>query len=174
LSAEEQRLFRRLAIFTGGCTLDAVAACTTANDQVVDVLEVVASLLDKTMLIQMELEGEEPRLSQLATLREFGLEQLASTGELEATCRAHATYYLHLAESVALHQFDAEQGLWLDRLERDHENLRAAFDWLLGQEELETASRLGIALWPFWWIHGHLSEGREALERILVAPASLP
>ena len=175
LSPSEQRLFRRLAIFVGGCTLEAAAAICPAPDEPDSaVLEGVASLLDKSLLRQTEREGEEPRLVQLETLREFGREQLEAAGELEALRQAHAAHYLRLVETAAPALFGADQVTWLDRLERDQENLHAALDWWVQQGEWETALRLSVALWPFWWMHGHLSDGRTLLERVLTAPASLP
>lgn len=175
LSTPEQRLFRRLAVFVGGCTLEAVAAVCNARDEPgIDVLDGVASLLDKSLLRQIEQEGEEPRLVQLETLREFGRDQLAAVGEMADMCQAHARHYLSLAEAAASHLFGAEQVRWLDRLERDQENLHAALDWWHEQGEWERALRMSVALWPFWWTHAHLSDGSALLERALAAPNSLP
>src|SRR5258708_6914664 len=179
LGVEEQRLFRRLSVFAGGCTVGAVEALYTALGELQeDLLNGVASLMDKSLLRQTEQEGE-PRLLMLETIREYGLEALDASGEMASTRRAHARYYLRLAEDAEVESGGPRQGVWLDRLEREYENLRAALSWSLeqaGNEEaaevarsMETALQLGGALGRFWVVHGHLSEGRTYLERALAA-----
>jgi predicted ATPase/DNA-binding CsgD family transcriptional regulator len=178
LNAEEQRLFRRLSVFAGGCTLEAVEGLYTALGELPsDVLDGVASLIDKSLLRLVEQADEETRLRMLATIREYGLEVLASSGEMESTQRAHAAYYLALAEDAEIEIGGPKQATWLGRLEREHDNLRAALSWLLEQAEIkeavegeyniELALRLGGALRSFWAVHGHISEGRNFLERAL-------
>ncbi len=180
LDAEEQRLFRRLSVFAGGCTLEAVEGIyNVLGNTPADVLDGVASLIDKSLLGQVEQEGEEPRLLMLATIREYGLEALAASGEMESTRRAHAAYYLALAEQAELELGGPQQGKWLERLEREHDNLRAALQWSLeqvgnkesmeGERSMELALRFGGALRRFWVVHGHISEGRNFLERALAA-----
>src|SRR2546421_319555 len=181
LDAQEQRLFRRLSVFVGSCTLEAVEGIYTAlGETPANVLDGVASLIDKSLLQQTGQEGEEPRLVMLETIREYGLEALADSGEMERTQRAHATYYLRLAEEAELELGGPEQAGWLERLEREHDNLRTALRWSLEQAEHEEAEqsagdgreralRLGGALWKFWWTRGHWSEGRNFLERALAA-----
>jgi predicted ATPase/transcriptional regulator with XRE-family HTH domain len=170
----ERQLFRRLSIFTGGCTLEAVEAiCAAPGDDTLSILDRVSSLLDKSLLQQTPQEDEEPRLTLLETLREFGLEQLAASGEMEALRRAHATYYLALAERAEPEYGRPEHALWLKRMGREHDNLRAAMQWALEQAEkdpeMETALRLGGALREFWIGHDYLREGQhflgQALER---------
>lgn len=128
LDAAEQRLFRRLGVFVGGWTLEAVEAVCyyDCEREQVSALDEVASLLDKSLLLQLERDGEEPRLQMLMTVREYALECLQESGEAEQTYRAHAHYYLALAEEAELRQNGGEQADWLERLERDYENLRAA------------------------------------------------
>ncbi|TMC84498.1 MAG: tetratricopeptide repeat protein, partial [Chloroflexi bacterium] len=177
LDAREQWLFRRLSVFVGNCTLEAVEGLSTAlGEKPADVLDGVASLMDKSLLRQVEQEGQEPRLLMLATIREYALEALAASGEMESTRRAHAAYYLALAEQAELELGGPQQGAWVDRLEREHDNLRAALSWSLeqaGDEEAgqrqEIALRFGGALWKFWWTLGHWSEGRTFLQRALAA-----
>ncbi len=180
LDVKEQRLFRRLSIFAGGCTLEAVEGLYTAlGDTPAYVLDGVASLIDKSLLRQTELEREEPRLLMLATIREYGLEALASSGEMESTRRAHAHYNLSLVEDAEVEIWGPQQAAWLERLEREHDNLRAALQWSLeqagdeetmeGKRSIEMALRLGGALGRFWVVHGHISEGRNILERALAA-----
>jgi predicted ATPase len=170
LSRQEQHLFGWLAIFVGGCTLEAAeAVCQQGHDQAVRVLEGVASLIDKSLVQQVAHEGEEPRLVMLETVREFGLDCLQRQGELEAAGRAHAGYYLALGEAAEPHLSDSQQLLWFDRLERDLDNLRAIFHSAMtgGEEVVELALRLASALLMFWVGRGYLREGRNVLERLL-------
>ncbi len=182
LDAKEQQLFRRLSVFVGGCTLEAVEGLFTALGELpTDVLDGMASLMDKSLLQQTGQDGEEPRLVMLETIREYGLETLLASGEMERTRQAHATDYLRLAEQAELELGGPQQAAWLDRLEREHDNLRAALSWSLEPAEdeksgqrSETALRLGEALYLFWWTHGHWSEGRTFLERALAASEEAP
>jgi predicted ATPase/DNA-binding CsgD family transcriptional regulator len=182
LSADEQRLFWRLSVFVGGCTLRAVeAVCGEADAVALDVLDVldeVASLLDNSLLQQTEQAGDEPRFVMLETIREYGRECLEASGEREEIRRAHANYYVALAEEAEPKLCSAEREHWVHRLEREHDNFRAALSWSLEQcrgdpggrpERVggEEALRLGGALWRFWLLHGHLSEGRQWLEKAL-------
>ncbi len=174
LDVEEQRLFRRLCVFIEGCTLDAVAeVCNAGNDLAMPALDGVASLLDKSLLQQVEQEGVEPRLLMLETIREYGLERLAASEELDITRRAQAAYYLALAEEAEPYLTSAEEGKWLERLEREHENLRAALEWSMErgngvfESDAEVALRLAGALWRFWWARGFLKEGRTFLAKAL-------
>jgi len=173
LDAQEQRLFRQLSVFVGGCTLEtaeAVCAVLSDGDGAGPVLDGVASLIDKSLLQHTERE-EEPRLRLLETIREYGLEALTASGEMEATQRAHALYYLALAEEAESELDGPQQVRWLQRLEREHDNLRAALRWSLEQGEagysMELALRLGGALRGFWLRHGPFSEGWTFLERAI-------
>jgi predicted ATPase/transcriptional regulator with XRE-family HTH domain len=181
LDAGEQRLFRRLTVFTGGCQLQAAEAVCTALDgdeRAGHILESVTSLLDKSLLQAVQQEGKESRLVMLETIREYGLEALATNGELEITQSAHAHYYLTLAEQAEPELAGPQQALWLERLEREHDNLRAATRWSLERGETghssEMALRFGGALWRFWRIRGHWSEGWNFLERALVGSKGIP
>jgi predicted ATPase/DNA-binding CsgD family transcriptional regulator len=177
LSAEEQRLFRWLSIFVGGFTLEAATAvCNAGSDQPLDVLKGVVSLLDKSLLLQTEQEGEEPRFRMLETLREFGLACLRTNGEGAAAERAHAWYYLALAEEAEPYLVGPELVTWLDRLERERENLRAVLQRATtgGDEEVQLTLRLSNALLHFWWIYGYPSEGRSFLERGLAQSQVVP
>lgn len=174
LPPEEQRLFRRLAVFCGGCTLEtAEAVIDTFADRELSILDSVNSLLDKSLLLVAEPAGggdKEPRFLMLETIREFGLEVLTESGELETTRQVHAACYLRLAEQAEPELLGAQQGAWFARLEREHDNLRAACSWLLVQEEArykEMALRLATALHRFWLIRGHYSEGCAILEHAL-------
>jgi predicted ATPase/DNA-binding CsgD family transcriptional regulator len=172
LDTGEQQFFRRLAIFVGGCSLEAAEAlCRGLGDLSTDVLNVMASLLDKCFVQQVEQAGNEPWFMMLETMREFGLEALAASGEMEATRQTHAAYYLALAEEAEPAWEGPLQAMWSERLEREHDNLRAAMQWSLERGEagqgMELALRLGGALRRFWQVRGYLGEGRTFLEQVL-------
>src|SRR5437588_1127631 len=176
LNAEEQRCFRRLAIFVGGCTLEAAEAVVecgfiqhvAAADRSLPAMDLVASLLDKSLLQQSDQAGDEPRLLMLETIREYALEMLADSGEVEAIEQRHAMYYLILAEHGDPELFGQQQHLWVNRLTRDSENLRAALQWLHGRRQhQELLLRLAGSLGWFWYMCGRLSEGMLWLEHAL-------
>jgi predicted ATPase/DNA-binding CsgD family transcriptional regulator len=172
LSAREQRLFRCLSVFVGGCTLEAIEGLYKVLDgTLTNVFDAVASLLDKSFLQQTEYEDDEPRFEMLETIREYGLEALEASGEMEATQQAHAAYYLALVEQAEPELEGPQQAVWLGHLEREYDNLRAAMRWSLKQGEaqgtMELALRLGGALGLFWFVRGYRSEGRNFLERVL-------
>jgi predicted ATPase/DNA-binding CsgD family transcriptional regulator len=168
LSAQEQRLFRWLSVFVGGCTLEAVeAVCTAFDERTERVLDGIASLLDKNLLQQAEYEAEEPHLMMLETIREYGREALTVRGEMDATRQAHAVYYLALAEAAEQQWEGPRESVSLARLEQEHDNLRAAMSWLLERRATEMALRLGTALWWFWLLSDYVYEGWHFLERAL-------
>ena len=167
LAANEQRLFRLLAVFVGGCTLDAAAAVANAAGGIdADLFETVASLIDKSMLLKLEASGE-PRFGMLETIQEYGTDRLMAEGEEPAIRRAHAAHYLALAEEAEPRLRGPEQSAWLARLESEQGNLRAAMRWLLDDGQPEAALRLGGSLGRFWYVRGHLAEGRRWLEEAL-------
>jgi predicted ATPase len=175
LDEGEKTLFRRLAVFLRRWTLEAAdAICNAAGDLPVDVLDGLGSLVDKSLVRPAALDEEEPRFWMLQTLREYGLEQLAAGGELEATQRAHAEFYLAMAEEAAPKLVGAEQALWLSRLESEYDNCRAALDWSLRAGEAETGLRLGGALWRFWSMWGNVREGYDRLKAVLAMPGASP
>jgi predicted ATPase len=168
LNAAEQKLFRRLSVFAGGCTLEsAEAVCNARRDLGFDVLHGISSLLDKSMLQQRKHSGSESRFVMLETIREYALERLAESGEAGATRRAHAAYALVIAEERSAESTPAETAAWADLCDVEHENLRAALDWLIENNQGEWALRLGLALFHFWEARECLVEGRERLQAIL-------
>ncbi len=170
LEACEQRLFRRLSVFVGGCSLEAVEEIWAALETSIpplSVLDGVASLLDKSLLQQGKQEGEEPRFVMLETIREYGLEALMASGEMEAVQQAHAAYFLRLVETAEPELEGPHPAIWWERLEREYNNLRAVMQWFLEREEGAMALRLGCALWWFWNSRGPASEGRILLEQAL-------
>jgi len=171
LDAQEQELFRRLSDFVGGCTLEAIEVVNGVLGNATGlILDIVASLVDKSLLRRREQgKGEEPRLAMLETIREYGLELLGASGEMKAVRKAHAVYFMELSERAGLERA-SDSPEWLDRLEQEHDNLRAAMHWSLEDMEgcKEIALRLGGALRTFWYSRGYLSEGLDFLERALV------
>ena len=169
LAEEERALFRRLAVFVGGFDLAAAeAVANTAGDPGLGVLEGVGSLVDASLLHRVEGPDGEARFAMLETIREYALERQAAAGEGEGAGRAHARYFLALAEPANVPLPSTALAPWLHRLEADHDNLRAALEWAIAREPA-TAARLGAALWRFWGVRGHLSEGRRWLERVVAA-----
>lgn len=179
----ERALFSRLGVFAGGCDLEAIeAVCRSSlgggdeHSSQVSLLNILASLLDKSMLLRdqpaRDLAGGEPRFRMLETLREYAIERLAASGELEEIRRRHAAYYLNLAERAEPELVGPKQAIWLARLEEEHDNLRAALQWAIERSEPEMALRLAAALWRFWHVHGHLSDGRRWLETALAQSCS--
>ena len=167
LNLREQRLFRRLSVFVGGLSLEAVeAVCYDTKQEAAFTLDEIASLLDKSLIIQVE-EEHEARFTMLMTVRDYGLECLQKSGENERVHRAHALYYIALAERVEPEYFSTQSTAVLDQLELENENLRVALTWLVDSEEKELALHLVATLWWFWYARGHLSEGRQWFERLL-------
>jgi non-specific serine/threonine protein kinase len=169
LTPAEQALFRRLAVFVGGCTLDAaeeVAAVGGAFD-------LLSSLIDKSLLLPGELPSGEARFAILETIREFGLEQLEATGEARDARRRHAEWCLRLAAPTRAKLRNAEQIPWLDRLEAELDNLRAALEWAYSSGQPELGLRLAVTLERFWQYHAHIDEGRQWLERGLGSSGDL-
>lgn len=168
LSEPEQKLFRRLSTFVGGFTLEAAeCACGTREDLGLDLLDGMASMVDKSLVRQIEQKDAEPRFAMLETIREYGLEKLRASGEEARTRRAHAAYYLVLAEEGAAENQDHELKALMDPFELEHDNFRAALEWLVETRNAEWGLRLGIALFRFWEGREHLAEGREWLEKLL-------
>ncbi|MGA8622011.1 MAG: protein kinase [Candidatus Sulfotelmatobacter sp.] len=166
LNSAEQTLFRRLSVFTGGCTLEGVeAVCDTKGDLCLDVLDGMASMVDKSLVQQVEQVDKETRFFMLSTIREYALERLAESDDESATLRAHAAYYLVLAEEGA--EDAVAHPEWLDRFEVEHDNFRVALDYLIKTADADWGLRLGTALFRFWETREHLTEGREAIARLL-------
>ena len=168
LDEGEKVLFARLSVFAGGATLEATeAVCDTVGELPLDLLDVVSSLLDKSLLSKEEGTGGEPRYVMLETIREYAQERLEESGEAETTKRAHAEYFLAIAEEAEPMLWGPEDAAWLDRLEREHDNMRAALSRALRFETAELALELGGALRWFWYIEGYYGEGRSWLEAAL-------
>ncbi len=176
LSAAEQKLFRRLSVFVGGCNLEGVeAVCDTKGDLGLDLLDGMASMVDKSLVQQVEQAQGESRFTMLETIREYALEKLETSGEKAPTRRAHAAYCLVLAEEQAAQQSGAEGTEWLERFGLDIANFRAGLEWLTETGDAEWGLRLGTALFRFWEMREYLAEGRGRLGKVLkLASAAAP
>jgi tetratricopeptide (TPR) repeat protein len=174
IGEDEQRLFRRLAVFAGGCTLEAAAAvCQVDGDGHSDVLDGVASLVDKNLL-QCNEAPLGPRFRMLETIREYALERLETSSEMSGFLRRHADYHLRLAEEGEPNLRGSDQAVWLTRLEAEHDNLRAALGWACEGGDADMALRLSGSLAWFWFLRGHFNEGRRWLEAALLADQAVP
>lgn len=168
LNPFEQRLFRRLAVFAGGCTLESTeAVCNTRCDLGLDVLTGLSSLMDKSLVQQGEDRQREPRFLMLESIRQYAFERLRESGEETQTRRSHAAYALVLAEELRPERAQRSIAGWLENCDSEHDNLRAALDWLVEADHGEWALRLGLALFQFWEAREHLVEGRQRLLSIL-------
>jgi predicted ATPase/class 3 adenylate cyclase/Tfp pilus assembly protein PilF len=175
LDEGERVLFSRLAVFSGGRTLEAIdAICDAEGDLPVGSFEGVSSLLDKSLLRQEEGPQEEPRFVMLETIHEYAREKLEGSGEAEQIKRVHAEYFLAVAEEAEPRLRGAAQLEWRERLEAEHDNLRAALSWSLGGRDADLGLRLAGMLSWFWIVGGHLSEGRRWLEEALMKGREAP
>lgn len=172
LDDNEKALFRRLAVFVGGSAFE--TAEEVAGDLGIDLLDGLESLVGESLLIQRDTPTGEPRFAMLETIREFALEQLESSGEANAVRQRHGLHFLHLAEQAEPELRGANQATWLERLDTEHDNLRAALAWLRqAGSALEELGRLVYSLARYWYIHGFFSEGREWLQAFLGAPQTV-
>ena len=173
LAPEAQKLFRRLAVFAGGCALEAARSVAAPEDDGDGVEEALPVLVEQSLLLRMERDGE-PRFTMLETIREFARDQLAASAENEPAHAAHARFFLAMAEQAYPFLISTGDPGWLDRLETEHDNLLAALGWLAETGDVAGAVRLAGALSWFWYYHGHLQEGRAWLERALAMDADDP
>lgn len=175
LGPAEQTLFRRLSVFSGGCTAEAAeAVCANSGQFDLDVLEGLSSLVDKSLLRVHETRTETfaPRFSMLETVREFAHEQLMSTAEHETVRRQHALYFLSLVDKAHPHITGPDQLTWLDHLELEYDNLRAALRGAQRAGDITLGLQLAGRLWPFWLARGLFMEGQEWLHHFLNHPDS--
>jgi predicted ATPase len=173
LNAAEQKLFRRVSVFVGGCTLEGVeAVCDAKGDLDLDLLDGMASMVDKSLMQQVEQPNGESRFKMLETIREYAVEKLKASDEKAPTKRAHAAYCLVVAEEETKDRSGPEGTQWLDRLAVEHDNFRAALEWLIETGDAEWGLRLGNALFRFWEMREYLAEGRDSLRKVLKIPAA--
>ena len=169
LNAEEQLHFRRLAVFAGGCTLEAAEAVVNPEGTH-DVFTGMAALVDKSLVRQVEGADEEPRFRMLETIWEFAQDRLIESGEVSVTRDRHAGYFLLLLDRGDPIVSPPPDQAWLDLIERDHDNIRAALRWSQEAGQHDALLRLVGTLGDFWYYRGHLNEGRHWLDQSLQAP----
>jgi tetratricopeptide (TPR) repeat protein len=170
LDDPDRRMFARFGVFNGGATFTAAEDVCGGKDLGRDVLEALDSLVDKSLVRSVPESMDDPRFAMLITIREYALDRLAEMSEPERTPQRHAEHFTALAEEAREHLTGPDSRTWLDRLEKDHDNFRAAIDWAIAHGEADIALRLGYSLWRFWQIRGHLEEARVRLDRILAMP----
>ncbi len=164
LTPEEQTHFARMSVFAGGASLGAAEAVAAGGSG--DVLTILTSLIDHSLLRQ-DAQDDEPRLVMLETIREYARERLADSGEDQATRDRHAAWCLALASAAGLRLYGPEQYAWLERLDLEGDNLRAALDWLSARGDPGDALHLTTVLWRYWEIRGQLREAQTRLEAAL-------
>ena len=171
LDAGDRRLLERLSVFRGGIDLAAAeAVCGPAEEVDRDVVDGLGELADQSLL--RVVEGGETRFQMLESIREFAADLLASRGEADLVRRRFGAWFLGLAEQARPLLAGPDQRHWLDRLELEHHNLRAALDRAVADEDAESAIGLAFALWRFWQMRGHLFEARRRLDVMAAAPWS--
>lgn len=189
LTTREQRVLRQLCVFAGGCSLEAAeVVCDVDNEwdagdagdasTLPDALDVLASLVNKSLVhpVRHDRAGwdieQEARFDVLETVREYGRERSDACGDADTLARRHASYVLTLCEGAEGHLIGPRQEDWVALLEREHDNVRAALRWARTGHAYGLGLRLAAALWRFWWMHGHLSEGRDWLDDLLALDAA--
>ncbi|MGI8587601.1 MAG: tetratricopeptide repeat protein [Chloroflexia bacterium] len=177
LTREQQVLFRRLAVFMGGCAPEAVEAVAAGDELPRDVVaSALSALVEMNLLLPVPTHDGAPHFDLLETIRQYAAEILAQAADEEEARvhERHADYFLGLAERAEPELRGPDQIRWFQRLEQEHDNIRAALRWLLDQGAVETAGRLGVALLRFWFVYGHAAEGLQWLEETLTTIPSTP
>ena len=173
MSPFEQTLFRRLAVFVCGSTLEgAEAVCGALGDLEGDILDGLGALVNQSLLERVTTAGDEARFRMLETIREYALERLQASPEARSIRQAHAAYYLLLAEDGAARLGGPEEAEWLERFDAEHDNFRAALDGLKETGRADWGLRLGVALWRYWEVREHLAEGAKRLTDLLALPGA--
>lgn len=179
LTPPQQRLFRRLGVFSGGFQPDmAAVVCGNAAaalgeegeidpDDPLGVLDLIGALVDQSLVTHAHQDELEPRFDMLQTIQEFARERLAECGELAALQRQHGAYLIDLVERMEPELVGSGQVASLARLELEHDNIRAALAWMIANGEASDAQRLSAPLWRFWWSRGHVSEGRQWFDQVM-------
>ncbi|HEX9640255.1 MAG TPA: tetratricopeptide repeat protein, partial [Candidatus Krumholzibacteria bacterium] len=167
LNPAEQTLFVRLAIFAGGCTLEAAeAVCNPSGELGPETIDGIAALVDHS-LVRQTTDGGESRFGMLETIREYGHDRLAANDGLDTVGRRHLGYFRDLAAIGERHFVGPEQARWLDRFEREHDNVRGALRRAVDERDADDGLQLAAALWRFWYQRGYLREGRAWLQELI-------
>ncbi len=171
IDENERVVFRRLAVFVGGCRVEsAEEVCDPQGDLGAVIVDVLTSLVDKSLMRCAEESDRETRFDMLETIREYGVERLEECGEASLIRRRHAHWAMALVESGEAALTGGEDAPWLTRLASENGNIRAALDCALGSKEAKIGLRIAGSVWRFWQQRGHLAEGRATLERLLALP----
>jgi len=175
LSEQERTVLRRLSVFAGGWTVEAAeAVCTAPGIDAASVLDLLTSLADKSLVI-VDAQGGEARYRLLETVRQYGWARLVEANEAAEIRKRHRNWYLEFAERAEPKLLGPEQVVWLERLEIEHDNLRAALEWSMARGDVaEDGLRLAVTLRRFWELHGHFTEGRRWLEGFLAQSPAAP
>ncbi len=176
LAEPERRLFGRLSVFAGGWTLEAAeGVCSGGGIEQGDVLDLLGDLVNKSLVVVAGMGGV-ARYRMLEPIRQYAREKLEESGEADEARNRHAAYFLELAEEAEPELSGAQQGLWVERLDGEHDNLRAALSWVLERGEAGSGLRFCASLWRFWHSRGYLGEGIRWLEVTLARsdPAPTP
>jgi len=171
LTRTEQTMLCHLAVFAGGWTLEAAeTVCADDTIEAWEVLDLLTALVDKSLVV-FEEHADQSRYRLLETVRQYAREKLLESGQSESGHRRHRDYFLDLAQTAKRHITGSEQGYWFQKLESEHDNLRAALDYCQSSPEgAEAGLQMASALQEFWWTHSHLREGRERLAALLTRP----
>ena len=171
LGQSEQQLLDRLSVFAGGWTLEAAeAVCNPGSELGIGTVDGLTSLIDGSLVRPVEAGLDEGRFGMLDTIRQYAHERLVERGEEGDVRRRHAQHVRALAEATGPHLVGDDQAAWLERLEREIDNLRASLEWALHEPDTETGLRSMAAVWRFWTQSGRLAEGRAFLDRLLATP----
>jgi predicted ATPase len=171
LDGPDRRLFSRFAVMAGGATLEhAERVCGPASEVGREVFDGIDSLSQQSLLTVAD-EAGSPRCAMLVTIREYAAERLSASGEADTVARRHAETYLALIEEAAPYLLGPEGLAWNDRIEREHDNLRAALHWIVRSDDGELGLRMMAAMWRFWQVRGHLLEGHELAHAVLDLPS---
>jgi predicted ATPase/class 3 adenylate cyclase len=169
LDEDERRLFEHASVFVGGGTIEAMeSVCSLAGQT--DTLDGLASLVDKSLIRQVETEQGDPRFMMLETIREYAQDRLRESGEWEDLSRRHAQFFLALAEEAEPNLTGPDGVHWVNRLTYDHDNIRAALRWSIEADEAELGLRLAGAVWRFWHQRAHFQEARAWFDELLALP----
>ena len=175
LKEPQQELFRRLSVFAGGFTLEAAEAISaTVAIDLEEVVDLLGGLAEQSLVTVRQGHDAQARYGMLEPVRQYAREKLEENGEAEEARRRHAGYYLSLAERAGPGLKGPDQVPWLERLETELDNLRAAIGWSIDHGEVEAVARMAFASWLFWWLHGHLDEGRRWMEKALAREPDMP
>jgi predicted ATPase/transcriptional regulator with XRE-family HTH domain len=163
LDGDAQKLFRSLGVFAGSCTVEELEALCSSPGSQCPVLDGLEGLVDASLVFQEPQPNGDPRFSMLDSIRQYARERLRAAGEADALCQRHAEFYLSLAEEAEPQLVRSVQAGWFDRLDAEHDDMRAALRWSLENGHTETGLRLASALWRFWETRGYFSEGEQWL-----------